>query len=329
LTLPGFIDLQVNGYAGINFHSPATTVDDILNITETLTNEGTIGFLPTITTGPREEIEHCINTIAKAINKQGKYGHILGIHLEGPFISPEYGYRGAHPELSITPPDLNWFNKLQKISEDSIRILTLSPEIDNAAEFIKAISKDIIVSVGHSNCTYENIKVAVSNGLSLATHIGNGCKQLIDRHNNPIINILACNQITLCFIADGHHLPEAFIRVLINSRPIKKLIVVSDSVKFAGMKPGKYISARNVEIMLDENGRLYLLSDPDVMAGSSSNMIKCMNHLSSIGFLSEEDMWNLGYFNPLRLLEIDPKYFLNFSCKVSFDKQINKFLIAK
>lgn len=328
MNIPGFVDLQINGYAGIDFHDPETTVDQVLDAAEILAANGTAGFLATLTTDPKQVIEQCLETITKAINKQGKNGHILGIHLEGPFISPEYGYRGAHPEHAICPPDLQWFRKLQKIAEGNLRLVTLAPEHENAAEFMQATAPEVIVSVGHSNCSFRDIRNAVKAGLTMATHTGNGCRQTIDRHNNPISNILACPEIDLCFIADGFHLPEGFIRMLINCRPIEKLIVVSDSVVHAGMRPGTYVNSSGIEVVLGNDGRLCLASDPEVMAGSSANMMQCMSHLARIGILSEQELWQVGFFNPLRVLEIDTAAFHCQGPGLTYDSQSKTFEIG-
>ena len=298
----GFIDLQVNGYSGIDFSDPATQVDQILDAAEILAANGTAGFLATITTRPRETIETCIQTVAGAIKRQGKHKRVLGIHLEGPFISPEYGYRGAHQPDAICAPDLPWFRRVQKLAEGNIRVVTLAPEHENAIDFIRGIAPEVIVSAGHTNCSFDQLRRAISGGLTMATHVGNGCRQTIDRHSNPIVNLLACSELTLCFICDGFHLPEAFIRMIVNSRLVGKLIVVSDAVKFAGMTPGRYATSLGSEVVLSPEGRLSLASDPEIMAGSSSNMIRCMNHLSSLGLLSEEELWQVGCFNPLRIL---------------------------
>jgi N-acetylglucosamine-6-phosphate deacetylase len=309
MTIPGFIDLQVNGYSGIDFHDPETSVEDILEAAEILEKRGTAGFLPTVTTNDRMTIEQCISTITKAINIQGKRGNILGIHLEGPFISPKYGYRGAHPESAVIPPDIEWFERLQKISEGNIKIVTLAPEHKNAVDFIKTVASEVIVSVGHSDCTFEEITSAVDAGLKMATHIGNGCLQKVDRHNNPIVNILGCPEILLSFIPDSFHLPEAFIRMIVQCRPMDKLIVVSDSFMLAGMEPGEYINSNGTKIVLNKDGRLYLASDPEVMAGSSYNMMQCMNHLASLDIFDESTLWQVGFYNPLKILGYDPVEF--------------------
>jgi N-acetylglucosamine-6-phosphate deacetylase len=319
LTHPGFIDLQVNGYAGIDFSDPRTSVDQILEAGEILRKRGTAGFLATITTHPREIMEACVQTIAKAIKKQGGRFPVLGIHVEGPFISPEHGYLGAHPAEFTSPPDVQWFGKLQRLAEGNLRMVTLAPERENAIDFIRIVAPDVIVSAGHMNCSFSQLRQAVIAGLTMATHIGNGCRQTIDRHDNPVVNLLACPEVTLCFIPDGIHLPEAFIRMVTNSRPIEKLVAVSDSVKFAGMAPGRYTTSSGVEILLSPEGRLSLASHSEIMAGSSSNMFECMNHLSSLQILSEEELWQVGYFNPLRILGVPPADLSKGRDKIGYD----------
>jgi len=325
MNVPGFIDLQVNGYSGINFNDPETSVEDILEAAKILENKGTAGFLPTVTTNDRKTIEQCIATVTKAIKKQGKQGNILGIHLEGPFISPEYGYRGAHPEQAVIPPDIEWFKILQKISEGYLRIVTLAPEHKNAVDFIRNITPEVIVSVGHSNCSFNDIELAVDAGLTMATHIGNGCVQTIDRHNNPIVNILGRPEISLCFIPDGKHLPEAFIRMITQCRPVDKLIVVSDSVMHAGMEPGEYETANGIKVILGNDGRLCLAADPEVMAGSSFNMLQCMNHLASLDIFDETSLWQLGFYNPLKILGINSFGIGKIGDKITYNSDTNQF----
>jgi N-acetylglucosamine-6-phosphate deacetylase len=322
---PGFIDLQVNGYGGVDFHDPETSVENILECAELLAAKGTAGFLATVTSSPKDQIEHCVHTIRTAIQRQGNDGNILGIHLEGPFISSEYGFRGAHPEHAICPPDLEWFRELQRIADGLLRIVTLAPEHKNAIEFIRAVAPEVVVAVGHSNCSFEVIRNATEAGLSMATHIGNGCRQTIDRHNNPIFNILGCREISLSFIPDGFHLPEAFIRMIVNCRLIEKLIVVSDSVMNAGMEPGEYENASGIRVVLGNDERLCLASDPEVMAGSSFNMIQCMNHLASLKILSEQELYQLGYVNPLKVLRIDPEKFSEQKTRIKYNSNLIKF----
>jgi N-acetylglucosamine-6-phosphate deacetylase len=329
LAIPGFIDIQVNGYAGVDFSDPETTPDQVLEVAEDLARMGTIGFLATITTRPREVMETCVATVASAIEREGKRGHILGIHLEGPFISPEHGFRGVHPADAVSPPDLDWFTKLQKLSGGNVRLVTLAPEHETAAQFIEVVARGVVVSAGHTNCSFAQLRKAINAGLTIATHIGNGCRQTLDRHDNPVINLLACSEITLSFISDGIHLPEAFIRALVNSRPPQKLVVVSDSVKFAGLTPGRYTTSSGAEVILSDDGRLCLASEPDIMAGSSATMFKCMNHLASLRVLSEADLWQVGFSNQLRLLGISNERFANRLGNLEYDPVVQRFHILR
>jgi len=191
MDIPGFIDLQVNGYAGVDFSDPSTTPDQILGVSRILAGEGTVGFLATVTTGPRTEIEKCISAIARAIREQGREHHILGIHLEGPFISKEYGFRGAHPEEFVCAPDIDWFRRLQMLAEGNIRLVTLAPEQRGAIDFIRRIARDVIVAAGHTNCSFEILRESIDAGLRFMTHLGNGCRPMVDRHANPIVHALA------------------------------------------------------------------------------------------------------------------------------------------
>ncbi len=325
---PGFVDLQVNGYAGVDFHDPATTVTDVLTCAERLAEEGTAGFLATITTAPREHMEHCVATVREAIEKQGGCGHILGIHLEGPFISAEYGFVGMHPARAVSPPDAGWLEKLRQRAGGHLKMVTLAPEHAGSAALISAFSPEIIFSAGHSNASYPQLCRAARAGLRMATHVGNGCAQTVDRHHNPLVNILACSGLTLSFIPDGFHLPEAFIRMLINSRPPEKLIAVSDAMTQAGCPPGRYRNSDGTDVILEENGWLHTAGDTNVLAGSSFNLFQCMNHLAALSILDEEALWGVGLMNPLRMLGLDVEAFLQRGDTLRYDSTASRFALG-
>ena len=326
---PGFVDLQVNGSFDVDFSDPSTTVEQVLQVSRKLVGNGTVGFLATVLTNAREAMEECIRTIAEAIHQQGGEGPILGIHMEGPFISPEYGYRGIHAAEFVCPPDVEWFGRLQKLANGHIRFVTLAPELEHSADFIRAVSPDVIISAGHSDCSFAQAQAAVEAGLKMATHIGNGCRQQIDRHNNPIVNLLACKEIALSFIPDGFHLPEGFVRMLLNSRPIDRLVVVSDAVRFAGMPAGEYKTESGIDVSMSVEGRLSLVSDSNVLAGSSATMLKCMNHLASLGILTEEELWQVGFGNPLRMLGFGPDANVGQHEEVRFDELDQQFRLVR
>ena len=326
MAIPGFVDLQVNGYAGVNFNAPEVTAADVLEGAEKLRSLGTAGFLLTIVTGPTETIENSMKAAAEAIRQQGPAGSVLGVHLEGPFISPEQGVRGAHPEPWIRKPDMDWFKKLQDLAEGNIRLVTVAPEVAGVPAFIEALDDDILVAAGHCKAEYDSLRASIDAGLSLVTHFGNGCRQQIDRHDNPLVNVLACPELTIAFIPDGHHLPGPFLRMIAGGLPVERLFVVSDSVHYGGIAPGVYDSGFGL-VRVQENGRLCLESDHDMLAGSAANMMQCMNHLASLDVFSEENLLRVGYGKPLELLGIDPNEFAARGQAVAYDAGPRQFSV--
>ncbi len=322
--LPGFVDLQVNGYAGVDFLDPATSVADLLRAAALLRQRGTAGFLLTVTTHRREAIETNVAHAREAMDRQGADGNILGIHLEGPFISPEYGYRGAHQLPYIIPPDLEWFQRLQQIARGAIRMVTLAPELPGALAFIGAVADQALVSLGHANPDYPTLRQAIAAGLRAVTHFGNGCRPEINRHDNILVRVLACPELSLCFIPDGQHLPEAFLRMLLNSVPARRLTVTSDIVMYAGMPPGIY-EREGGRIRLRADGRLCPADDEKLLYGSSSTMLQCMNHLAGLRQLGPAALIDLGVSNPLRLIGLDPAPFLQRPPTLAWDGSTGRF----
>jgi len=327
ISCPGFIDIQVNGYAGIDYCDPDTSVDRIIESTEILTACGTAGLLATVITNERAALEQCVANIVNAKKRQGADSPILGIHVEGPFISPEDGYRGAHPVTAIGDPDLEQFRRLCEIGEGEVRLVTLAPELKGAADFVRAVAPDVLVAAGHTNADFATLRASVDAGLSLFTHIGNGCRQMIDRHDNIIMNAFGIENLRLCFIADGFHLPEAFLRALFLCRPPEGLIAVSDSVAFAGLPPGTY-ELIGREVVVTESGRVHLASDVNVMAGSSANLAACANNLARMDIATPETIRQVAFENPLRLLGLDPATYRKGQGGVTYNPETREFEIT-
>ena len=184
--LPGFLDLQLNGYLGIDFNAPATRPEEILEATRHVRKTGVTGFCPTIITGSSEHIEACLSTLLTAIHRYPEVAAaVVGLHVEGPYISPQDGPRGAHPKADVRPPEWSEFERWQTLAEGRIRIVTLSPEWPEAVEFIRrARQAGIVVAIGHTAAAPWQIQAAVDAGAQLSTHLGNGSHARIDRHPN-------------------------------------------------------------------------------------------------------------------------------------------------
>lgn len=301
----GFVDLQVNGYKGINFASPELTIDDIHKTTRELANAGTIAYCPTVCTDNIKIYEYSLKLFAKARRDSELRGHILGLHLEGPFISPLEGARGAHPPNYIRKPDIELLKRFQDWAQGQIVLLTLSPETKGAIPLIKYASKTgIKVSMGHHFAEDDIMIQAVKAGAKSSTHLGNGMPNMINRHQNPLWWQLACDELYGMFITDGHHLPADFIKVALRAKTVKKFIVVSDAVDLAGLPPGTYEFIGR-KVVLAPSGRISFADTP-YLAGSSANMIQCMNYLASLKLLTEKELWQVGRDNPLHYLGKKP-----------------------
>lgn len=324
MDVPGFVDLQVNGYKGIDFSSPDLTEEEFVFACRDLLQQGTVAFLPTIITSSRNTFKRNLRLMAGAMD--GSLSEYLpGIHVEGPFISAEEGAKGAHNPEWVRKPDINFLDKLYEWSEGKIKLLTIAGEVEGAADLCKyATTKlGITVSLGHQLATEKDLEQCVSTGASALTHLGNGIPKLLPRHDNPLWAGIANDNLSAMVISDGHHLPSSILKTIIRTKGISNVIVVSDASPIAGLPPGKYNTLGN-DVILEASGHLY---NPETgyLVGSSSTMLDCMNYLLSLDFLSVEDLLKMGFYNPLQLINVDPPLSTNNS--IAYDKDKNQFVL--
>lgn len=301
MILRGFIDLQVNGFMGIDFSAPGLTVDEVRKVTQNLVERGTLAYCPTVITSSMEVYRSNLQVIAQAMEAPDLEPHLLGIHLEGPFISPEDGARGAHPRAFTRTPDLELFEELLDLAKGKVSIVTLAPELPQAVRLMERIlSHGIRVFLGHHLAGSEVINEACRVGASASTHLGNGLPNLLPRHLNPLWDQLAEDRLTALLITDSHHVPDNFIRVVAKVKAPARLAVTSDSAPIAGFPPGRY-DTLGQEVVLEESGRLW---NPvgQHLVGSSSCMMECINYLASLNLMDEAALYRVGYHNPLALL---------------------------
>ncbi len=299
--IPGFVDLQVNGYKGVDFSAPNLTLKAINLVSDQLLAQGTIGYCPTLISSPLEIYERNLPLIAEAMeSKQG--AQILGIHLEGPFLNPKYGPRGIHPENQIISPSIQLFEQFRTWSKDKITLFTLAPEREGALDLIRHIINEskVVVSIGHLDAGYKEIQEAIDAGARAATHVGNGLADKIDRHDNPLWPILADDRLMGFFITDGSHLPKEMVKVCLRAKGTSKFIVTSDMVHLAGLEPGEY-DFHGVPVVLEHENYLHRKGATQ-HAGSASTMLECMNFLASLRELDETGLYQVGYENPLTLI---------------------------
>jgi N-acetylglucosamine-6-phosphate deacetylase len=266
---PGLIDNQINGYAGVDFSGNDLSAGSVIEAASSIRRDGVTTFLPTLITGSHEKLIKNFGILYEALMMDERLaGSVPGFHLEGPYISPAEGYRGCHPVQHIRKPLWDEFTQYQDAAGGKIIQVTLAPELEGGLEFIGLCKLNgITVAMGHTNSTAEDIGKAVEAGVSISTHLGNGCANFIHRHNNPIWPQLANEHLTSTIIADGFHLIPEELKVFFKVKGPDKLILTSDVIYLAGMAPGKYTFLES-EVMLTEEGMLKNI-DMNCLAGAS------------------------------------------------------------
>lgn len=300
--MTGFVDLQVNGYAGVDFAAPGLRLDAVARAAELLRRQGTAGFCPTVVTTAPELYEAVLPVLAEACER---LPGVLGIHLEGPFVSPQPGAVGAHPGRYVRPPSIALFEHWQRLSRGHLRVLTLAPEWPEAAALIgHAAAQGVLVALGHTLAGAADIAAAVAAGARLSTHLGNGCPARIDRHDNPLWPQLGEPRLSASLIADGQHLPPAFLRTAWAAKGVARLVAISDCTPIAGLPPGPY-ELFGSPVTLGADGSI---RRPDgYFAGSSATLRQCLNHLAALGLGGEGELRQMGHDNPLALLGLSDR----------------------
>ncbi len=303
--IPGFIDLQVNGFLGVDFSSSSLTKEGLIYVSKELRKRGTAAFLPTIITASKETMLRNIDLIADVIDYENPYNMILGLHLEGPFIGRNKGAVGAHPEQEILEADLDLLDLFIETSRGHLKMMTMAANIKNADSLcMSAVERGIRVSLGHQAGGYRDIKKMADAGATGLTHFGNGLSAKIDRHDNPIFGGLLEERLTAMLITDGFHIPDSFIRLVLQVKGIGKTFIVSDSAPAAGLPPGNYHYFGS-EVELLENGKLVKSGTP-YLAGSSCCLQDCYDNFKRLQLCTPTELRKLVYDNPLAFLGIKP-----------------------
>jgi N-acetylglucosamine-6-phosphate deacetylase len=239
---PALFDLQINGCDGRSFNSPQLTVDDVRYVVNVCRRHGVAGFCPTLVTESAEALLHGFRVLRQACETDAEIAYVVpALHLEGPYISPEDGPRGAHPRRHVRPPDWDEFRRFQDASGGRIRLVTLAPEHDGALAFIeKLTSSGVVVALGHTAATGDRIREAVRAGARLSTHLGNGCAAMLPRHDNPIWEQLADDGLWASVICDGWHLTPAVARCIVRVKTPARTVLTCDASSLAGLPPGRY-----------------------------------------------------------------------------------------
>jgi N-acetylglucosamine-6-phosphate deacetylase len=290
-------DLQVNGHGGVDFSSPGLTKERLIQSVREVAECGTTCFLPTIITSPRETYQQNLPILGTACSQCPS---LLGIHLEGPFICPEDGAVGAHPKACVQAPSIDRFKRLQEWAAGEIRLVTLAPERPGALPLVEyLVEHEVLVSVGHTRATSQQIQDACAAGATLATHLGNGLGRPPLPLSDPVRAILA-SPLSVMLITDGVHLSEEFLKTVYALKGADKIILTSDAAPVAGCPPGEY-EIFGTRVRLTENGRVENLNAP-TLAGSAATLAQCVEVCKKVLKLDENEVEKMGAGNAAKLL---------------------------
>jgi len=269
---PGFFDLQVNGFAGVDFNQLDLSADRVSEAIGVMRTTGVTRLLPTLITS---SLEHFAAS-ARVLSRLGDPA-IAGIHMEGPYISPEDGARGAHPREHVRPASIDDFKRRQEAANGRIALVTMAAEVPEATTLIEhLVESGVRVALGHTAATPLQIVDALAAGATMATHLGNGCAQLLPRHPNVIWELLAADAVFASLIVDGHHLPPSTVKAMVRAKDPRWSILVTDAIAAAASPPGEYRIGGTIGI-LREDGRVSLPGTP-YLAGSSLTMDRAVGN---------------------------------------------------
>jgi len=304
---PTLFDIQVNGYGGVNLQGGEVVPEDFAAIAAALARTGVSHWIPTLITGAQRDMEHGCRIFAEALRNKAVARAVPGLHIEGPYISPMDGPRGAHAKRHVRPPSIREFDRLLNAADGKISYTTVAPEVPGAIAFIKAVVKrGVVVSLGHHHANPEWIARAVDAGARLCTHLGNGMATQIQRHFNPLWPQLADDRLACSFIADLEHLPEPVLKTFVRVKGPERTILTSDVVHIAGLKPGHY-TLGGAAVELKRSGRIRL-TGTELLAGSSLVLLQAVINAAEHTDLSLEQAFASASTVPARILGLKHRF---------------------
>jgi N-acetylglucosamine-6-phosphate deacetylase len=306
---PGFIDNQVNGFAGVTFALGGgnLTPEGVTKATHKLWEYGVTTYFPTLTTNSWELLLKHLAVLESARTNPALYGSIAGYHMEGPYISPVDGYRGAHPGEYVRKPDWNEFLQFEEAANHNIKQVTIAPEMEGALDFISQCrTKGIIIALGHHNAPAETVTKAIDRGARIATHLGNGAALTVNRHMNPFWSQLADDRLSIGIICDGFHLPPEVVKTFFRAKGVDKTILSSDVTSYGSLPPGYYSSEDGDSIEITREGKLWNINQ-DGLYGSASPLINGVGNIMKFTGCSLADAVQMASTNPANLYHLDDR----------------------
>jgi N-acetylglucosamine-6-phosphate deacetylase len=305
---PGLIDVQVNGFAGVDYNDPSSSHEEIARSIRVQFQTGVTRIFPTVVTGSEQRICGALRNLVSAKHEfarasMSEAAAIEAFHVEGPHISPEDGPRGAHPVEFVRPPDVEEFKRWQDAAEGLVRLVTVSPEWPDTPNYVRALTgMGVVVSIGHTKATGEQIRAAVDAGATMSTHLGNGAHTVLHKTDSYIWHQLAEDRLSPSFILDDIHIPAVFFKTALRAKGVAHSVLVTDAVMPAMCKPGFY-RLGSVEVELKQGNRVVLRTE-NRLAGSALRFDDAIGNAVRMGAISLRDALTMATVNPARVCRI-------------------------
>lgn len=305
---PGFIDIHTHGGGGHDFMDG--TVESIIEAAKTHMKYGTTTIVPTTTTGDKESLFKTFDNIRKVKEKSGDYPNILGLHLEGPYIS--YEQRGAQDPRYIKDPDPKEYMEIINYTNDIVR-WTIAPEREGAIELGRILTeKGIKCSIGHSDAVYEEVLEAYENGYNLITHFYSGMSMVrrinAFRYPGVVESGYLIDDMYVEVIADGMHLPASLLKLIYKVKGPNRICLVTDSMRGAGMPEGEYVlgNIKTGQKVIVEDG-VAKMPSRDAFAGSVATADRLVRNMINLADVPLQEAVKMMTYNPAKVMGIDNK----------------------
>ena len=297
---PGLVDLQVNGYAGLDINAESITAETVIELSHLLASSGVTTWLPTVVTAPESRIVEALRTVARARGADQVVANAIpSVHVEGPFISDRSGARGVHNPSYVRRLDPDEVSRWLRAGP--VGVITISPHGEHASSQIqRLIRMGLVVAVGHTHASPDEVSAAVDAGATLSTHLGNGIPTTLPRHPNIVWRQLADDRLTAGLIADGHHLPFDTIEVMLRAKGIDRAFLVSDATEIGGRSPGRYHTAVGSLVELGPDQRLSEVGS-DLLAGAAATLLDGVRNVATNTSFLLHDALALATSTPARL----------------------------
>ena len=299
---PGFCDLQCNGYAGVDFNHPKSSLSEIASAVRAMWRHGCAHVLPTLITASAERLCELFGRLTATLTSHPEVAEsVPGFHLEGPFISPVDGARGAHPLAHVRGVSRKIWKDCQRAAGGRIVLVTVAPEAKGAVDFIRKLrAEKVLPALGHTLADAATVARACDAGAMMTTHLGNGCPQMIHRHRNPIFAQLGEDRLAASVIADGVHLPPEVVRLFHRVKGAARTVLVTDAMSAAGAPNGRY-TIGDLEIEVGDDRVVRQPGSPN-LAGSALTMDRAVAGLVKMAGVSLAEAWDAASLRPWELL---------------------------